>query len=77
MILDSLVRRDTRLFFYRNFLCTCFSIPQPSVGTIIILFYRAVGLCVVYHKGGINCVDLDGNNTQVLVEYGQLGAEEF
>lgn len=30
-----------------------------------------------FQKGGINCVDADGNNTQVLVGYGQLGAEEF
>ena len=30
-----------------------------------------------FQEGGINCVDADGSNTQILVEYGQLGAEEF
>ena len=30
-----------------------------------------------FQEGGVNCVDTDGANTQVIVEYGQLGAEEF
>lgn len=37
--------------------------------------YAGTGL--FFQEGGINCVDADGSNTRVLVEYGQLGAEEF
>ena len=30
-----------------------------------------------FQEGGINCVDTDGTNTRICVEYGSLGAEEF
>lgn len=47
-------------------------------GDLVYYSYGAyAGTGGFFQEGGINCVDADGNNTQVLVEYGQLGAEEF
>ena len=49
-----------------------------KAGDLIYYSYGTyAGTGFFFQEGGINCVDADGNNTQVLVEYGQLGAEEF
>lgn len=49
-----------------------------NVGDLVYYSYGSyAGTGGFFQEGGINCVDLEGKNTQVCVPYGELGAEEF